>query len=116
MYYNLKPIIKWSGGKKDELKEIIKYIPEKYNTYIEPFIGGGALYFHLNPEKAVINDIHSELIAFYKSIKDNKILDIYNFMKENPNDETTYYKVRSLKCQNELDIAKRFYYLRKNMF
>ena len=51
----LKPLVKWSGGKKDEIKEILKYIPS-YETYIEPFVGGGALYFHLEPKKSVIAD------------------------------------------------------------
>ena len=45
----LKPIIKWSGGKKDELKYILPHIPDSYSTYLEPFIGGGAVYFHLKP-------------------------------------------------------------------
>ena len=63
----LRPLVKWSGGKADEIKLFEKYIP-KYKTYIEPFVGGGAVYFHLNPKKAIINDIHPELIAFYREI------------------------------------------------
>ena len=66
----LNPIVKWSGGKKDELKQILPYLPENFTIYLEPFIGGGALYFHLNPEKAVINDVHKELVDLYQSIKD----------------------------------------------
>lgn len=77
----LKPLVKWSGGKFDEINKFKQYIPD-YETYIDPFVGGGSLYFYLNPEKAVINDIHHELINFYKAIKDNKANDIYNFMKE----------------------------------
>ena len=69
---NLKPIIKWSGGKKDELKHILPHIPVSYSTYLEPFIGGGAVYFHLNPERAVINDVHKELVDFYQSIKNGE--------------------------------------------
>jgi DNA adenine methylase len=113
---HLKPIIKWSGGKTDEIKQILPYLPEQFTTYIEPFIGGGALYFHLNPERAVINDVHKELIDFYKSIQDGFSNEIYNFMKEHPNDEETYYKVRDLRPTNSLDNAKRFYYLRKTCF
>jgi len=112
----LQPIIKWSGGKKDEIKSFIKYIPKNYNTYLEPFIGGGAVYFHINPNKAVINDVHKELIDFYSSIKNGNAIDIYNFMKEHPNDEETYYKVRAFKPSNELENAQRFYYLRKTCF
>ena len=59
---HLKPLIKWSGGKSDEIKVFEKYFPEHYTRYIEPFIGGGALYFYLNPDNAVISDVHTELI------------------------------------------------------
>ena len=113
---SLKPIIKWSGGKKDELKHILPYIPVSYSTYLEPFIGGGALYFNLNPEHAVINDVHKELVDFYQSIKNGNAIDIYNFMKEHPNEEETYYKVRNYDNIDILDNAKRFYYLRKTCY
>lgn len=114
---NLSPLIKWSGGKKDEIKQFIKYIPNDIKTYLEPFIGGGALFFHLNHKKNVINDVHKELIDFYTSIKKGKINEIYKFMEKNKNDETTYYKIRDeMDYTNELDNAKRFYYLRKTSF
>lgn len=112
----LRPLIKWSGGKSDELETILKYIPQKFTTYIEPFVGGGALYFRLNPNKAVINDVHKELIDFYQSIKDGYINEIYQFMERHPNDETTYYNVRGLKSDASLERAKQFYYLRKTCF
>ena len=113
----LKPIIKWSGGKMDEIKMFDKYFPENYNIYIEPFIGGGAVYFHLNPSKAVISDVHSELIDLYKCIGDGKAKDIYEFMENSPNDEETYYNIRDAMVMNDpLDIAKRFYYQRKTCF
>tara|TARA_B100001778_G_C18510189_1_gene593829 strand:- start:219 stop:1028 length:810 start_codon:yes stop_codon:yes gene_type:complete len=113
---SLRPIVKWSGGKKDEIKLFKHHIPNDINYYIEPFVGGGAVFFHLNPQKAVINDVHKELIDFYSAIKDGKMDDIYKFMSENPNNEETYYKIRSLKVNSELDNAKRFYYLRKTCF
>ena len=113
---SLSPIIKWSGGKKDEIKKFIEYIPEKYDTYLEPFIGGGAVYFHLNPNKAVINDLHNELIDFYSSIKKGFSNEIYTFMCEHPNEEEIYYQVRSYKPTTALENAQRFYYLRKTCF
>jgi DNA adenine methylase len=113
---SLKPIIKWSGGKTDEIKYIIKHLPDTYSIYLEPFIGGGALYFYLNPVKSVINDVHKELIDFYQSIKDGYSTEIYEYMKEHSNNEETYYKVRSYNVKNSLDNAKRFYYLRKTCF
>ena len=113
---NLKPLFKWCGGKKDELSKILPHIPNNYSIYIEPFVGGGALYFNLNPKKAVINDIHKELINFYQNIKDGNINLIYEFMKNNLNEEEIYYNVRAFKCENSLDKANKFYYLRKTCF
>jgi DNA adenine methylase len=112
----LKPIIKWSGGKKDELKHILPHIPKTYTTYLEPFVGGGAVFFHLNPKNAAINDVHKELTDFYQSIKNGKSNEIYDFMKQHPNEEETYYKVRGYDNEDMLDNAKRFYYLRKTCF
>lgn len=116
--HTLDPLVKWSGGKKDEIKNFIDFIPKKFETYIEPFVGGGSLFFHLRPEKAVINDIHPELISFYNCIKNGYSKDIYEFMKANPNEEKTYYKIRSEDDEDESEISKacRFYYLRKTCF
>lgn len=112
----LKPLVKWSGGKSDEIKTFQKYIPT-FDTYLEPFIGGGSLFFHLRPEKAVISDVHTELVDFYQSIKSGHANDIYDFMTTHPNDETTYYQVRDkMTIECPLDNAKRFYYLRKTCF
>jgi DNA adenine methylase len=113
----LKPIIKWSGGKGDEIKMFEKYFPEQFTTYIEPFVGGGAVFFNLNPQKAVISDVHTELIDLYKSISEGKMEYIYNFMENNPNDQETYYKIRDkMIITDKLDNAKRFYYQRKTCF
>jgi DNA adenine methylase len=90
----LKPLVKWSGGKGDELAKIMEHIPSSYETYIEPFVGGGALLFHLRPEKAVISDVHKELVDFYKAMSEGKGGEISEFMDHHPNDEATYYKVR----------------------
>jgi DNA adenine methylase len=114
---HLKPLIKWSGGKSDEIKMFEKYFPEHYNRYIEPFVGGGSVYFYLNPINAIISDVHIELIDLYKSIGNGKGQEIYDFMKQSSNDENTYYKVRDeMEINNELDSAKRFYYQRKTCF
>ena len=114
---HLKPLIKWSGGKSDEIKMFEKYFPEQYTRYIEPFVGGGSVYFYLNPENAVINDVHSELIDLYKSIGNGNGQEIFDFMKQHPNDENTYYNIRDkMEINNTLDSAKRFYYQRKTCF
>jgi DNA adenine methylase len=112
----MKPIIKWSGGKSDEISKFIHHVPQQYDTYLEPFVGGGALLFHLDPQKAAISDVHKELIHFYSAIKNGHNQDIYEFMLDHPNTEETYYNVRSSPCQTSLDNAKRFYYLRKTCY
>lgn len=113
----MKPIVKWSGGKKDEIKQFVDMIPTDINTYVEPFFGGGALFFHMEPKKAVISDVHKELIDFYRSLKDGKGQEMYSFMKEHPNEDDEYYRVRDgMVINTPLDNAKRFFYLRKTCF
>jgi DNA adenine methylase len=67
----MKPLLKYRGGKSKEIPHLIKHIPKYSGRYIEPFFGGGALFFHLEPKRAIINDINSKLIAFYLGVKDN---------------------------------------------
>ena len=67
----MKPLVKYRGGKSNEIPNIVHHIPRYKGRYIEPFFGGGALYFHLEPERAIINDINSKLIAFYMGVKNN---------------------------------------------
>jgi DNA adenine methylase len=114
---SLQPLIKWSGGKRDELKHFSKYIPTDYTTYIEPFVGGGAVYFHLNPERAVISDVHSGLVALYKTIQNDEGEKLYEFMNTHPNTEETYYEVRDgMQPTNQLEMACKFYYERKTCY
>jgi DNA adenine methylase len=67
----MKPLVKYRGGKSKEIPHLIQHIPQFNGRYIEPFFGGGALFFHLEPKKAIINDINSKLISFYLGVKDN---------------------------------------------
>jgi DNA adenine methylase len=67
----MKPLVKYRGGKSKEIPHLMNHIPQFSGRYIEPFFGGGALFFHLEPKKAIINDINSKLISFYLGVKDN---------------------------------------------
>jgi DNA adenine methylase len=69
----MKPVIKWTGGKSREIKEIKSVLPKEYNTYIEPFFGGGAVFFELKPKKAIINDLSKDLITLYTYLKNNNL-------------------------------------------
>jgi DNA adenine methylase len=90
---NLGPFLKWAGGKTQLLPQLTKHMPAQFNRYFEPFVGAGAMLFHLHPEAAVINDINQELINCYRVIRnepENLIEELYWFK----NDESTYYYVR----------------------
>jgi DNA adenine methylase len=89
----MKPLVKYRGGKSKEIPNIINHIPKFSGRYIEPFFGGGALYFYLEPKEAIINDINSKLMAFYKGVK----LD-YNLLR------------------NELDEIEKTYLLNRRQF
>lgn len=110
------PLIKWSGGKRDEIKQFEKYIPP-FERYIEPFVGGGAVFFHLNPTNAVIADVHPDLIALYSSIGKGEAPAIKAFMEQHPNEESEYYKVRdTFVPSTELERACKFFYERKTCY
>lgn len=65
------PFLKWAGGKRRLLEQYEAYFPKEYNRYHEPFIGGGACFFHLSPEQAVISDINHRLIDTYTALRDD---------------------------------------------
>lgn len=110
------PIVKWSGGKRDEIKQFEKYIPS-FDTYIEPFVGGGAVFFHLNPSRAVISDVHPELIDLYRTIGNGDAHHIKEFMETHPNDEKEYYRVRDeFEPATQTERACKFYYERKTCY
>lgn len=67
----MKPMLKYAGGKQKEIPCFLEHIPEKFGTYIEPFLGGGAVFFHLEPERAILNDKNQKLIQFYRDVRDN---------------------------------------------
>ena len=67
---NIAPFVKWAGGKRQLLSQIKERMPEKYNNYFEPFVGGAQLHLNCYREKALINDINKALINAYKQICD----------------------------------------------
>lgn len=67
----MKPMIKYRGGKSREIPEMVPYVPSGYGRYVEPFFGGGAMYFHLEPQCALINDLNRPLMSFYLGVRDD---------------------------------------------
>lgn len=114
----MEPMLKWVGGKRQLLPIISKYIP-KYNDYYEPFLGGGAVLFHLKPKKAFVNDLNKKLINVYNIIK-YKYDELIDLLKEYQNNISSdfYYKTRDKFNNNISDIesAACFIYLNKTCF
>jgi DNA adenine methylase len=96
---SLKPFVKWAGGKTQIISEILKLIPNSFDTYYEPFLGGGALLFQLKPISAVVSDYNSELITAYNCFQDKEdyLLMIEEILKHQRNhSEEYYYQIREM--------------------
>ena len=123
---SLKPFVKWAGGKRQLLGEILERIPRTYDNYIEPFLGGGAVLFALQPKRALINDINASLIHTYKIIASdpqqfiNKIKELDSRIVEGGKEY--YYLIRDLynsklmREEFDLELAALFVFLNKHCF
>ena len=94
-YQNAKPVLKWAGGKTQMLKDIMPRIPQYKGKYIEPFLGGGALFFALQPKNAILADSNPELINVYKQIAGN-VEGVIDLLKKYKNTEEDFYSARAL--------------------
>jgi len=94
------PVVKWVGGKRQIINQIVKYIPKSFSTYYEPFLGGGAVLFELQPKTAIINDINAELINLYEVIKNN-VDELIEDLKQHRNEEAYFYELRELDRNKE---------------
>jgi len=116
--FEAKPILKWAGGKTQLLAELLKRMPLEYNNYIEPFFGGGALFFKVRPKKAILSDINPELVHLYNTIASNPH-EVINNLKDNfYNEEEFFYKMRAIDTRTLTDTMKaaRTIYLNKTCF
>ena len=116
---NPHPFLKWAGGKRQLLSQIDLYIPKSFNKYIEPFVGGGALFFYLLPKNAILNDINQDLINAYRVIKEN-VSELITSLKKHKNEEEYFYKIRSVdrnldefKTWSDVEKASRIIYLNR---
>ncbi len=130
--YKVKPFLKWVGGKTQLLKKINNEFPDKFNTYIEPFIGGGSIFFKIvqkygNSKKYYISDINTDLITSYKTIRDNVdevIININNLNKtytklDKENQKIFYYKIRNdfnSTINNDIEKTSQMIFLNKTSF
>jgi len=115
----VKPFIKWVGGKRSILNILIERLPKSYTSYNECFVGGGALFFELQPEHAVLSDINSRLIITYIAIRDSldQVIDLLKKHKEK-HSKSYYLQARDYFSheQDPTVIASLFIYLNKTCF
>ena len=112
-----KPILKWAGGKTQMLGELIPKVPASYGRYIEPFFGGGAMFFALQPENAVIADSNPELINMYRQVASH-VEDVIKYLRTYENTSEMFYAVRSLEwtALPKAEAAARTIYLNRTCF
>ena len=112
-----KPILKWAGGKTQMLNDLLPKVPSSYGRYIEPFLGGGALFFALQPENAIIADSNPELINMYRQVANN-VEDVISYLKKYENTSEMFYQVRSLDWNvlTPAEAAARTIYLNRTCF
>lgn len=119
-----KPFIQWVGGKREMIPQYKDFIPQKFETYYEPFLGGGAMFFYLQSEKAILSDNNTELIKTYEGVRDNpeEVIKILRELRSKHSKEL-YMKVRNIDREinifhklNNAEIAARMIYLNQTGF
>ena len=113
-------MIKYRGGKAREIPYLISYIPDNFGRYVEPFFGGGSMYFHLEPDLAVINDINKRLMSFYKGVRDDfdrvrqELEQIESIYKQN---RLEYERLKGLNPKTKVpDMNEQLYYKLRDMY
>ena len=115
------PIVKWVGGKRQLMFELFKNMPKSYNRYFEPFIGGGALFFELQPENAYISDMNEELINLYSVVRDN-VYELISDLNKHEVSKEYFLEIRNLDRTDEyknlsnVQRASHFIYLNRTCF
>lgn len=113
----MNSFLKWPGGKRWFISRYSHIFPPTYNCYIEPFLGGGAVFFHTEPNKSILSDINNSLIDLYKIMRDSP-LELATLMIEHDSKHSKeyYYKMRSSKSGDLLECAARFLYLNRTCY
>ena len=119
-----KPFVKWAGGKRQLIPILNQNLPESFGTYYEPFLGGGALLFHIltdkNGQKCSISDLNSDLVLAYTTIRDrvdSLIASLKNHEKNYQKDsESYYYSIRESNPRSEIEKTSRLIFLNRTCF
>jgi DNA adenine methylase len=111
---SLNPFLKWAGGKRWLPANYSHFLPTNFNRYIEPFLGGGAVFFHLTPKRAILGDSNRELIETYQALRGDW-RKVVNFLKVHHRKHSTdyYYRIRATIPKTLAERAARFIYLNR---
>lgn len=112
----LKPFLRWAGGKSWLLNTLATIIPGDFHNYHEPFLGGGSVFFHINPQNSShLSDTNDALINAYIQIRDNveKVISILGTYKNSPEE---YYRIRATKYSDKIHQAAQFIFLNRTGF
>lgn len=115
--WQVKPFVKWAGGKGQLLEELLRRVPGSFNRYYEPFVGGGALFFALRPREAILADKNEELMNAYLVVRDH-VDELVASLKRHRHDRDYYYRLRSHDPRelDRVERASRFIYLNKTCY
>jgi DNA adenine methylase len=112
-----RPFIKWAGGKGRLIQQYTPFFPQNFKTYYEPFLGGGAIFFHLHPKRAILMDINPELVNVYRCVRDEvELLIQLLWQHQQKHCPDYYYWVRANSKGNNIEKAARLIYLNKTCF
>lgn len=116
------PVVKWVGGKRQLLPQILPLIPKRMTAYCEPFLGGGAVLFALQPKRALVNDLNQDLITVYRVIKEDADA-LIEHLSRHENTPEYFYRIRDLDrdkeayaAMSDVEKASRLLYLNKTCY
>lgn len=113
----MNSFLKWAGGKRWLVPELERHLPQTFNRYVEPFLGGGAVFFALRPEKATLSDINGDLIELYEVVRDSpEELQAQLLVHEQKHEKNYYYLIRSDVPPTKIERAARTLYLNRTCF
>lgn len=118
----VSPVVKWVGGKRQLMNEITPLLPKRITSYCEPFLGGGAVLFSIQPYRAIVNDLNGDLIAVYEVIRDD-VESLINDLQKHENTSEYFYAIRDMdrdkkayQSMTKVERASRLIYLNKTCF
>lgn len=112
-----RPFLKWVGGKRQLLPALVEHLPTRFGRYHEPFLGGGALFFHLRPQAAVLSDTNERLVRTWRGVRD-AVEDVIGLLSSWPHDRDFYVQLRAepVDARSDAEVAAWFIYLNRTGF